>query len=46
MRCWIAAAAAMRELGATQPKLDYYRLVPEWITGMGLVTATVTAELP
>lgn len=41
VRCWIAAAAAMRELGGGtwRPQLDYYRLVPEWITGMGLITA-------
>ena len=39
IRCWIAACAAMAELGASAPRLDYYRLVPEWITGMGLMTA-------
>ncbi|MBK9605181.1 MAG: 3-carboxyethylcatechol 2,3-dioxygenase [Betaproteobacteria bacterium] len=39
IRCWIAACAAMRELGGPRPRLDYYRLVPEWITGMGLMTA-------
>jgi len=39
VRCWVAAAAAMRALGDFRPRLDYYRVVPEWITGMGLVTA-------
>ncbi|MEO8134878.1 MAG: 3-carboxyethylcatechol 2,3-dioxygenase, partial [Betaproteobacteria bacterium] len=39
IRCWVAAGAAMRELGPWRPQLDYYRLVPEWITGMGLITA-------
>jgi 2,3-dihydroxyphenylpropionate 1,2-dioxygenase len=42
IRCWVAACAAAMELGpfADSPlALDYYRLVPEWITGMGLMTA-------
>lgn len=39
VRTWVAAFAAMRELGAFAPRLDYYRVVPEWITGMGLVSA-------
>ena len=40
VRCWIAASAAMRALaGAVRPQVDYYRVVPEWITGMGLLTA-------
>jgi 2,3-dihydroxyphenylpropionate 1,2-dioxygenase len=42
IRCWIAACAAMNELGGPLPRLDYYRLVPEWITGMGLMTAEQT----
>ena len=29
----------MANLGGPRPQLDYYRLVPEWITGMGLMTA-------
>lgn len=39
VRTWVAACSAMRELGAFAPRLDYYRIVPEWITGMGLITA-------
>ena len=42
IRCWIAACAAMHELraaGEFRPRVDYYRVVPEWITGMGLMTA-------
>lgn len=39
VRTWVAAFAAMRALGAFTPQLEYYRIVPEWITGMGLVTA-------
>lgn len=39
VRCWVAAFAAMRAAGAVQAELDYYEIVPEWITGMGIVTA-------
>lgn len=42
IRCWIAAGAAMGELGGPRPPLDYYRLVPEWITGMSLMIAEQT----
>jgi 2,3-dihydroxyphenylpropionate 1,2-dioxygenase len=38
VRTWVAAFAAMRELGRFDAQLDYYRVVPEWITGMGLIT--------
>jgi 2,3-dihydroxyphenylpropionate 1,2-dioxygenase len=38
IRTWVASFAAMRELGAFAPRLEYYRIVPEWITGMGMVT--------
>jgi 2,3-dihydroxyphenylpropionate 1,2-dioxygenase len=38
VRTWVAAFAAMRELGRFDARLDYYRVVPEWITGMGLIT--------
>jgi 2,3-dihydroxyphenylpropionate 1,2-dioxygenase len=37
VRTWIAAAAAVQRMGRTQPELRYYHLVPEWITGMGIV---------
>lgn len=39
VRCWMAAAAAARSAGAGAFELDCYRLVPDWITGMGLVHA-------
>jgi 2,3-dihydroxyphenylpropionate 1,2-dioxygenase len=39
VRTWVAAFAAMGALGRFTPRLDYYRIVPEWITGMGIVTA-------
>lgn len=34
---WVAAAAAARKMGDVRPELRYYHLVPEWITGMGIV---------
>jgi 2,3-dihydroxyphenylpropionate 1,2-dioxygenase len=38
VRTWVAAFAAMHETGRFEARLDYYRVVPEWITGMGLIT--------
>ncbi len=37
VRSWVAASAAARKLGQLQTELRYYHLVPEWITGMGIV---------
>ena len=37
VRTWVAAAAAARAMGRLQTELRYYHLVPEWITGMGIV---------
>ena len=37
VRTWVAAAAAVQRMGQTRPELRYYHLVPEWITGMGIV---------
>ena len=37
VRTWVAAAAAARKMGDLRTELRYYRLVPEWITGMGIV---------
>jgi len=37
VRTWVAAAAAARRMGKLEPELRYYHLVPEWITGMGIV---------
>ena len=39
VRCWVAALAAMRAAGTMRAEIDYYEIVPEWITGMGIVTA-------
>jgi 2,3-dihydroxyphenylpropionate 1,2-dioxygenase len=40
VRTWVAAAAAARAMGEVKNELRYYRLVPEWITGMGIVVGT------
>jgi 2,3-dihydroxyphenylpropionate 1,2-dioxygenase len=37
VRTWVAAAAAAQRMGNPRPELRYYHLVPEWITGMGIV---------
>ncbi len=37
VRTWVAAAAAARKMGKLRTELRYYHLVPEWITGMGIV---------
>jgi 2,3-dihydroxyphenylpropionate 1,2-dioxygenase len=37
VRTWVAAAACARKVGNVAAELRYYRLVPEWITGMGIV---------
>jgi 2,3-dihydroxyphenylpropionate 1,2-dioxygenase len=37
VRTWVAAAAAARRMGDLRTELRYYHLVPEWITGMGIV---------
>jgi 2,3-dihydroxyphenylpropionate 1,2-dioxygenase len=37
VRTWVAAAAAAKAMGQLHNELKYYHLVPEWITGMGIV---------
>ena len=37
VRTWVAAAAAAKAMGSLKNELKYYHLVPEWITGMGIV---------
>ena len=39
VRCWVAAAAALVAASDEVPELslDYYQIVPEWITGMAVV---------
>jgi 2,3-dihydroxyphenylpropionate 1,2-dioxygenase len=39
VRTWVAAGAAAQKMGGPRAELRYYHLVPEWITGMGIVVA-------
>jgi 2,3-dihydroxyphenylpropionate 1,2-dioxygenase len=39
VRVWVAAFAAMRAARKTRPTLDFYRVIPEWITGMAVAHA-------
>ena len=39
VRVWVAAFAAMRAARNTKPELDFYRVIPEWITGMAVAHA-------
>jgi 2,3-dihydroxyphenylpropionate 1,2-dioxygenase len=41
VRTWVAAASAAREMGQLRSELRYYHLIPEWITGMGIVVGHV-----
>lgn len=45
IRSWVAAFAAMRATGPFDSHLDYYRVVPEWITGMGVVRGATAGSL-
>jgi 2,3-dihydroxyphenylpropionate 1,2-dioxygenase len=36
VRTWVAAAAAMQAAGPFDVSLSYYRIIPEWITGMAI----------
>jgi 2,3-dihydroxyphenylpropionate 1,2-dioxygenase len=37
VRSWVAATAAAREMGNVASDVTYYQIIPEWITGMGVV---------
>ena len=39
VRCWIAAMAALARSRPYQVASQYYEPIPEWITGMGMLTA-------
>lgn len=39
VRVWVAAFAAMRAAGSRRARLDFYRVIPEWITGMAVAHA-------
>jgi 2,3-dihydroxyphenylpropionate 1,2-dioxygenase len=43
VRTWVAAAAAMHAAGPFEMTLSYYRIVPEWITGMAVARGTAVA---
>lgn len=45
IRSWVAAFAAMRAAGEFDSRLDFYRVIPEWITGMGIVRGATTGSL-
>lgn len=45
IRCWIAAFAALRAFDAPPAALDFYRIIPEWITGMSIVSTPVPASI-
>ena len=36
---WIAAAEAARSAGVTEFRERYYRAIPEWVAGYGVMTA-------
>ena len=39
VRTWISAVSAMNALQSCEINLDYYAVVPEWITGMGMISS-------
>lgn len=39
VRCWVAALSAMAAAGDYTASVDCYRVVPEWLTGMGIMRA-------
>jgi len=43
VRAWVAAAAAMRAAGPFDMTLSYYRIVPEWVTGMAIARGAAAA---
>ena len=45
IRAWVAACAAMQATGEFDSRLDFYRVVPEWITGMAVVRGAATGSL-
>ncbi|WP_425307370.1 3-carboxyethylcatechol 2,3-dioxygenase [Ammonicoccus fulvus] len=40
VRCWVAACAALRSAGPYVIHENWYRAIPEWIAGFGVLTAT------
>jgi 2,3-dihydroxyphenylpropionate 1,2-dioxygenase len=44
LRSWIAALAATASAGPTENRVLFYEPIQEWITGMGIMTASPTAN--
>ncbi len=40
VRCWVGAVSAAREAGQLQVRTQWYKEIPEWIAGFGVLTAT------
>jgi 2,3-dihydroxyphenylpropionate 1,2-dioxygenase len=38
VRTWVAASAAARAMQQLEPTIRFYNIIPEWLTGMGIVT--------
>ncbi len=46
VRCWVAAFAAMRASGAFSSTEHFHAMIPEWATGMAIVTGRHRADEP
>lgn len=44
VRCWVAACAALAAQGAYRIHERWYRAIPEWIAGFGVLTATAISH--
>lgn len=44
VRTWVAACAAMQATGSFDSQLDFYRVVPEWITGMAVIRGAASGR--
>ena len=40
VRCWVAAFAAMSIVDEVQPELSFHEVIPEWVTGMAVLSLT------
>ena len=46
VRCWVAAFAAMKAAGAFSAQEHFHAMIPEWATGMAIVTGRHRADEP
>ena len=44
LRAWLAAAAAARAAGVERLEHRYYRAIPEWVAGFGVMTGGAAFE--